>query len=75
MKFKHYDCYRYLGLNIAFYRKERGLSQMQLAEKVNISRTHMSRIEIAECAVSLDVIFDICNALNVTPKQLFDFRE
>lgn len=75
LKFKNYDSYRYLGLNIAFYRKERGLSQMQLAEKVNISRTHMSRIEIAECAVSLDVIFDICSVLGVTPKQLFDFRE
>ncbi len=75
MKFKHYDSYRYLGLNISFYRKERGYSQMALAEKINISRTHMSRIEIADCAVSLDVVFDICNALNVTPKQLFDFRE
>ena len=36
--------YKYLGLNIAYYRKERGLSQLQLAEMVNISRTHMSRI-------------------------------
>ncbi|MDO5400265.1 MAG: helix-turn-helix transcriptional regulator [Eubacteriales bacterium] len=75
MQFRHYDRYRYLGLNIAYYRKERGLSQMKLAEKVNISRTHMGRIEVADCAVSLDVIFDICDALEVTPKQLFDFRE
>lgn len=75
MQFKHYDSYRYLGLNIAYYRKERGLSQMALAEKIDISRTHMSRIEIADCAVSLDVIFDICAALEVTPRQLFDFRE
>lgn len=66
--------YRYLGLNIAYFRKERGLSQMQLAEKVNISRTHMSRIETADCAVSLDVVFDICDVLNVTPSKLFDFR-
>lgn len=75
MQVKHYDYYHYLGLNIAYYRKERGFSQMQLAEMVNISRTHMSRIEIADCAVSLDVVFEICNALGVTPKQLFDFRE
>lgn len=75
MQSKHYDNYRYLGLNIAYYRKERGLSQMRLAELVNISRTHMSRIEIADCAVSLDVVFDICTALNISPKQLFDFRE
>ena len=69
------DKYRQLGLNIAYYRKERGLSQSQLAEAANISRTHMSRVETADCAVSLDVVFDICDALHVTPKQMFDFRE
>ena len=67
--------YKHLGLIIAYYRKARGLSQSQLAELVNISRTHMSRIEIADCAVSLDVVFDICDALDVTPRQLFDFRD
>lgn len=67
--------YKHLGLNIAYYRKERGLSQSQLAELVDISRTHMSRIEIADCAVSLDVVFDICDALHVNPSKLFDFRD
>lgn len=69
------DKYKYLGLNIAYYRKEKGLSQSQLAELVNISRTHMSRIENADCAVSLDVVFDICDALCVKPSKLFDFRD
>ncbi len=67
--------YKYLGLNIAYYRKERGFSQSQLAEAVNISRTHMSRIETADCAVSLDVVFDICDALKISPGKIFDFRE
>lgn len=67
--------YKYLGLNIAYYRKEKGLSQSQLAELVNISRTHMSRIETADCAVSLDVVFDICDALCIKPSKLFDFRD
>ena len=72
---RHIQSYKYLGLNIAYYRKERGLSQMQLAELINVSRTHMSRIETADCAVSLDVIFDICDILNVKPERLFDFRQ
>ena len=67
--------YKHLGLNIAYYRKARGLSQSQLAELVNISRTHMSRIEIADGAGALDVVFDICDALDVTPRQLLDFRD
>lgn len=75
MNIKQLSKYRHLGLNIAYYRKERGLSQESLAELVNISRTHMSRIETADCAVSLDVVFDICDALNVPPSKLFDFRE
>ncbi len=66
--------YKYLGLNIAYYRKERGLSQSRLADRINVSRTHMSRIETADCAVSLDVVFAICDALEVPPEKLFAFR-
>ena len=66
--------YKYLGLNIAYYRKERGLCQSRLAERINVSRTHMSRIETADCAVSLDVVFAICDALEVQPEKLFAFR-
>ena len=75
MQIDQKEKYRQLGLNIAYFRKQRGLSQIQLAEIVDISRTHMSRIETADCAVSLDVVFDICDALCVPPSKLFDFRE
>ena len=74
MQQKYFDYYKKLGLNIAYYRKLNGFSQSYLAEKVNISRTHMSRIETAECAVSLDIVFSICTALNISPKQIFTFR-
>lgn len=75
MRIHQYEKYRLLGLNIAYFRKQKGLSQIQLAEKANISRTHMSRIETADCAVSLDVIFDICDVLEIKPQRLFDFRD
>ena len=74
MRKEQTDKYKCLGLNIAYYRKQRGMSQDQLAEAINISRTHMSRVETADCAVSLDVVFDICDALGVPPAKLFDFR-
>ena len=74
MQAQHQKKYKHLGLNIAYYRKVRGLSQSQLAEMVNISRTHMSRIETADCAVSLDVVFELCDALDISPAKLFDFR-
>lgn len=75
MEQTHQEAYKYLGLSIAYYRKSRGLSQSRLAELVNISRTHMSRIETADCAVSLDVVFSICDVLQISPSQLFDFRK
>lgn len=75
MEKQQLDNYKQLGLNIAYYRKAKGLSQIQLAEKINISRTHMSRIETADCAVSLDVIFNICDVLEIKPNKLFDFRD
>lgn len=74
MQGKQHAKYVQLGLNVAYYRKARQMSQDKLAELANISRTHMSRIETASCAVSLDVLFDLCDALEITPKELFDFR-
>lgn len=74
MQQKHRNEYQKLGLNIAYYRKSCGLSQMQLADMIDISRTHMSRIENNDCAVSLDVIFSIAKALQIPTYKLFEFR-
>ena len=74
MEREHFEEYKKLGLNIAYYRKERGLSQMQLADQIDISCTHMSRIENNDCAVSLDVIFRIAKALEIPVSRLFEFR-
>ena len=74
MQRAHNEEYRKLGLNISYYRKERKLSQMELAAKIDISRTHMSRIENNDCAVSLDVIFSIAKALDIPTYRLFEFR-
>ena len=75
MQIGYTERYRRLGLNIAYYRKLRGFSQEKLAEIVDISRTHMSRIETADCAVSLDVIFALAEALGVETCKLFENKE
>ena len=65
--------YYRIGLNIAYQRKLKKLTQIQLAEKIGISRTHMSNIEAPNMVtpVSLEVIFDICDVLNISPEVLF----
>lgn len=76
-KYKHSEKYIRLGLNIAYYRKLKGLTQIQLAEAVNVSRTHISNIEAPNMpvSVSLDKLFDIADALDVSVYRLFDFKD
>nr|WP_302690427.1 helix-turn-helix transcriptional regulator [uncultured Eubacterium sp.] len=64
-------------LIIAYYRKLRGLTQMQLAEAVNISRTHISNIEApnVQTSVSLDTLLDISEVLNVNITSLLTTKE
>lgn len=74
---KHEQEYKMIGLNIAYYRKLMGISQMQLAELIGVSRTHISNIEAPNMptAVSLDTLLDIADALNIPAKKILDFHE
>lgn len=76
MNKKREQQYRELGLTIAYYRKLRGLTQIQLAEAVDLSCTHISNIEApkVKTSISLDKLFDIADILEVPVKDLFDFR-
>lgn len=63
-----------LGLNISYYRRAGKYTQLALAEELDISRTHMSRIEIGKAAPSLELIFGIAKVLNIPVSKLFEFR-
>ena len=66
-----------VGSNISRLRKARGMTQMQLAEYVNLSRTHISNLEAPNMptSISLEKLFDISDILEVPIKDLFEFRE
>lgn len=74
---KRANQYRQLGLTIAYYRKLRGYTQLQLAEALNISRTHISNLEAPgmPTSVSLDMLFDISDVLDVPMGMLFELRQ
>ena len=65
------DYYK-IGQNIRKIRKAHGLSQEELAEKVNISTTHMSHIETGNTKLSLPVLVDIAAALEVRTDDLLN---
>lgn len=75
MKEKYAQQYKEIGLKIAYYRKLKGLSQLQLAEKIDVSRTHLSNIEAPNVAtsISLDLLFRISEVLDIEPKHFFEF--
>ncbi len=74
MKEKFQDKYKKLGLNIAYYRKLCGLTQEQLAEKLDLDRTTVSKIELASVGVSLDVLFEMAEVFDINPEKLFEIR-
>ncbi|MGN0162861.1 MAG: helix-turn-helix domain-containing protein [Candidatus Ornithomonoglobus sp.] len=73
---KHTEQFKQLGLNITFYRKMKNLTQLQLAEKLSISRTHMSNIEAPNMctSLSLSLLFDIADALEIDVCKLLERR-
>ena len=77
MDYKRMNEFRLLGLTIAYYRKLRGLTQAELAEATNLSRTHISNIEApnGKTTISLTKLFDIAEVLEVPVKDLCDFRD
>ena len=75
MKEAYRKYYEQFGLNVVYYRKRKRLTQMKLAELVDVDRSHISAIELGNVGVSFDLIFRLCEVLDVTPRQLFDFRE
>ena len=73
--FDNSERYRDLGYAISYYRKRKGLTQEQVAERIGISRQHMGAIEAPNMvrAISLDVLFNIATVLEIDPYMLLKF--
>lgn len=65
-----------LGLNIAYYRKLRLLTQEKLAEKAGVSLSTIRKLENPNmfAGVTFEKICRLATALGVTESELLDFR-
>ena len=61
--------YEKMGARIARIRRERGMSQENLAESSGITPTNLSHIERGKTKGSIETIVAIANALGVTPND------
>ena len=62
--------YSDLGKRIQKARKEAKLTQIELAERVNLSFQHISNIERGETKVSLEKFVEIASVLDISTDQL-----
>lgn len=74
--YKNTQRYIEIGLNVAYFRKLRNLTQEELAEKADISRSYLSAIEAPNIVktLSLELLFDLADALNIEPYRLMEFK-
>ena len=63
-----------LGKRIRALRKKNGLSQEQLAERVNMSSKYLGEIERGQVNFSIDIAERISNALDIELTDLFDYH-
>lgn len=69
--------FRQIGAKIAYYRKLRQMTQIELAEKVNLSKSAIGRIERGKYnrGVSQTTLRDIAKGLSVDLSSLTTFNE
>lgn len=77
MKTIYKEQYRQIGLKIAYYRKLRGLTQEELAEKVGVTPAFIGHLEAPNIskALSLDTLFDIAAVLEIPPHKFLRFED
>lgn len=76
-KEKHYDIYEIVAKNIKFYRKQRNITQAQLAEKTEYSHEFIRRIEAPNSKknFSIDAVSNIAEALEINIELLFEKKD
>ena len=56
-------------------RKERGLTQEKVARRMNMTQTQYSRYERGENEIKVNVLVDLCQALDISADYLLGLTE
>lgn len=70
---KNYDLEKRFGAKLAYVRKSKKLSQMKLAEIVDMNFNYIGQIERGEANVTIKTMKTLANALDVEVGDLFEF--
>lgn len=64
--------YQDLGMRVRTVRRQMGLTQEELAEKVGISASFLGHIERGTRVASLETLVALCNTLDTAPEYLLN---
>ena len=70
MRMDYQDEIRYISTRIKELRKERSLTVQELAYRCDMERSNLSRIEAGRTNLTVRTMCVICNALNVTLRDV-----
>lgn len=61
----------FLGSQVRVFRDRRGLSQIELAERISVSKETVGKIERGDAAPSFKTLDKLCRELRISPRNLF----
>ena len=66
------DFLKHFGEHIKNIREQKGITAMELAQRIDIERSQISRIENGKANPSVISLLVICKALDISFQELFD---
>ena len=69
---KHIEILKMIGTRVQFFRQQRGLTQEELAFKINKSKDTISNIERGSAGTTFETLIDLSEELKINMADLFD---
>ncbi|SDI14211.1 Helix-turn-helix [Alteribacillus persepolensis] len=66
------DINKAIGKRINYYRKQKRMTQEELAEKADLSKSYVSQMEAGKKNITTKTIYEIAQALRINPRFLFE---
>ena len=74
-KYRDEDGLKKFGQRLRGIRKEKGVSQEDLAYKTDLHLSQVGRIERGEIGASISFVFLFAKTLGVEPREFFEFEK
>lgn len=62
------------GRLLQLARKKKSISQDEMAEKIGMSKGHISAVERGVCKASVELLMLYCEVLKITPNDVFSIK-